>query len=106
VLNEAREDDRAEKTVKDQAKIGELLAYFPEIGTDKEPNANLPGGARRSSAAAYFITFTRKDGEPYHLIINSRREFWCWSKGKQVTNGEWHLKNPKEVSKFLDELLK
>src|SRR5262249_13903051 len=39
VENEKREFDRAEKTIEDKEKIGQLLGFFPEVGTDKKPDA-------------------------------------------------------------------
>ncbi len=38
--------------------------------------------------------------------ISSNRQWWNWSQGTAFSNGDWNLKKPKEVAKFLDELLK
>jgi hypothetical protein len=106
VFNEKEEISRAEKTVEDKEKIGELLALFPEVGTDKKPDAALLNGGSRLSGLAYAITLHREKGDPLYITISSNREFWRWSRGKAVSNGDRHLKKAKEVGKFLDELLK
>src|SRR5262249_20803072 len=43
VLNEKLEVDRAEKTIADKEKIGQLLVLFPEVGTDKKPDVPPDG---------------------------------------------------------------
>lgn len=103
VENEARETDRAEKTLEDKEKIGQLLALFPEVGTDKEPDTT---GLVRGSGASYQIALQRDKGEPLYITISGNRMWWAWSQGTAVPKGEWDLKMPKEVGKFLDELLK
>jgi hypothetical protein len=106
VENEKRELDRAEKTIEDKEKIGQLLTFFPEVGTDKKPDAALPNGGARASGAAYQITLQREKGDPLYITISSDRTWWVWSQGTTRPNGEWNLKEPKEVGKFLDDLLK
>jgi hypothetical protein len=106
VFNEKVEFDRAEKTVEEKEKFGQLLALFPQVGTDKEPDALLPNDGRRLYGAAYAITLERENGESFYIVVSSSREFWCWAQGKAKSNGDWHLKNAKEVGKFLDELRK
>ena len=104
VENEKREDDRAEKTIEDKEKIGQLLVLFPEVGTDKKPDHALA----RASGAAYQITLEREKGkgDPLYITISSNRQFWVWSQGTALPKGDWDLKKPKEVGKFLDGLLK
>jgi hypothetical protein len=106
VVNEKRDDDRAEKVIEDKEKIAQLLTLFPEVGTDKKPDASLPGGAKRSASASYQITLHRKKGDSLYITINGSREWWVWSQGMALPNGEWTLKDPKAVGKFLDGLLK
>src|SRR5262249_1472123 len=103
VMNEKRDFDRAEKTIEDREKIGQLLVLFPEVGTDKKPDA---ADAIRASGAAYQITLQRQKGDPLTITISSNREFWVWSQGTALPKGEWHLKKAKEVGKFLDDLLR
>ena len=103
VVNEKQEFDRAEKVIEDQEKIGQLLVLFPEVGTDKKPEAN---DAIRASGAAYQITLERKRGDPLYITISSNRQFWVWSQGVALPKGEWNLRKAKEVGKFLDGLLK
>jgi hypothetical protein len=55
VTNEKQELDRAEKTIEDKEKIGQLLALFPEVGTKKQPDAAVPGGGARGYGAAYRV---------------------------------------------------
>jgi hypothetical protein len=104
VENEKREDDRAEKTIEDKEKIGQLLVLFPEVGTDKKPDNAL----FRASGAAYQITPEREKGrgEPLTITISGNRNFWVWSQGTALPRGDWDLKQAREVGKFLDGLLK
>src|SRR5262245_202878 len=67
VLNENLDCDRAEKTIEDQEKIGQLLVLFPEVGTDRKPDIT---DVFRSSGAAYQITLERKKGDPLYITIN------------------------------------
>jgi hypothetical protein len=105
VLNEKEELSRAEKTIDDQQKIAQLLEFFPEVGTDKKPDAALPNGGARLSGTAYSITLHPEKGEPFYITIRAGRELWCWSQGDVQSAGDWNLKKPKEVGKFLDDLL-
>ena len=104
VENEKRELDRAEKTIEDKEKIGQLLTFFPEVGTDKKPDNAL----FRASGAAYQITLEREKGkgEPLYITISGNRQFWVWSQGTTRPKGDWNLTKAKEVGKFLDDLLK
>jgi len=104
VVNEKQDFDRAQKTIEDKDKIGQLLTFFPEVGTDKKPDNALA----RASGAAYQITLEREKGkgDPLYVTISSNREFWVWSQGTALPKGDWNLKQAKEVGKFLDELLK
>jgi hypothetical protein len=76
------------------------------VGTDKKPDAAVPGGGARGYGASYQITLHREKGDPLYITISHQRKWWCWSQGTTVTNGDWNLKEPKEVGKFLDGLLK
>jgi hypothetical protein len=103
VLDEQRDFDRAEKTIEDKEKIGQLLVFFPEVGTDKKPDNAL----LRASGAAYRITLEREKGkgEPLYITISANRQFWVWGT-TAPPKGDWNMKQSKEVGKFLDELLK
>ena len=103
VVNEKQDFDRAQKTIEDKDKIGQLLTFFPEVGTDKKPDA---ADAIRASGAAYQITLEREQGDPLHITISSNRQFWVWSQGAALPKGEWNLKKASEVGKFLDGVLK
>jgi hypothetical protein len=90
------------KTIEDKEKIGQLLALFPEVGSDKKPDAGGPIGY----SAGYTLTLHRKKGDPLYITISHNRKFWCWSEGTTVTNGDWKLKDAQKVEKFLEGLLK
>ena len=59
-FDERAERSPAEKTVKDEAKVAQVLALFPEAGTKKEPDDE--GG--RGYSVAYSITLYREKGTP------------------------------------------
>jgi hypothetical protein len=40
-----------------------------------------------------------------YIMVSPDRQTWGWSEGGPPVNDDWDLKNPKEVGKFLDDLL-
>jgi hypothetical protein len=107
LLSEKQEKSEAKTEIDDKEKIAKVLAFFPETGTGKRPDRSLPR-PKKGDGASYFITLypTKTDQEPLrYIMVSPDREMWGWSEGGPPVNDDWNLNKPKEVGKFLDDLL-
>jgi hypothetical protein len=107
LLNEKQEKSEAKTIIEDKETIAQVLAFFPETGTGKTPDRSIPR-PKRGDGSSYFITLHRMKGDPdfiLYIMVSPDRQMWGWSEGGPPCNDDWNLNRPKEVGKFLDDLL-
>ncbi|MBN9519083.1 sigma-70 family RNA polymerase sigma factor [bacterium] len=97
----------AKTVTTDERHVARVLALFPEVGTDREPDAHLPGGGggARLYGTGCAVTLHLKRGSPVTIVVSSDRQFWCWARGSERSNGDWRFTRTREVEAFLDEIL-
>jgi hypothetical protein len=107
LLNERQDKSEAKTIIEDKEQIAQVLAFFPETGTGKRPDRSFPR-PKVGDGSSYFITLHRMKSDPdfiMYIMVSPDRKMWGWSEGGLPCNDDWNLNKPKEVAKFLDELL-